>query len=230
MNAPTPGGGSVTGFIDAALADLTRPAGGMAAPLRAIIAAVVGVAIGLGSWLAIGPAPDWWWAGTVDEVYAATAGLIGSLGAWLITPPRRSVTERLAQRFPGVPGSTIDAAVLPALTELRGLETVTAQVIEPDMRAASERVARLARALIAGYATDADTASATGPDVARLIGAGRHMLSVFVDREARARGDAGFGAFRATVTEELSRLENALAHKRTQDLQDTAAEIERLLS
>jgi hypothetical protein len=207
---------------------LEAPPSGWPTGARVGIGAVAGIAVAAASSVWVGPAPGWWLGGLATILVGAVSGLLAAAGLFLITPPRQAPAARLASLFPGLSTDEIETTVIGNAKALKALARAGDALIDTELRAVVDRVARMAGTMIASFATDPDNARETQASLPDLLAQSHKLIARYADHEARSAVDDQFGPFRQAVLSELGRIEDAFAHRRAQELLDAARETEAL--
>lgn len=207
---------------------IQAPPAGWPVGARVAVGGVVAGIVAGGVAIVVSPAPAWWLGGIAHILVGVAAGALAGAGAFLLTPPRQSLASRLAPLFPGLTVAEIDSAVIANARALQKVERAGDALIDTDMRAVIGRVARMAGTMIASFATDPDNARETQASLPELLAQSGRLIARYADHEARSAVDDQFGPFRQAVLTELGRIEDAFAHRRSQELLDAARETEAL--
>ena len=124
--------------------------------------------------------------------------------------------------------SDVESTVVANAKALRKVARAGDALIDTEMRALIDRVATMAGTMIASFATDPDNARETRQSLPDLLSQSQKLIARYADHEARSAVDDQFGPFRQAVLTELSRIEDAFAHRRSQELVEAARETEAL--
>lgn len=207
---------------------LDAPPTGWPAGARVGLGVLAGATVAAAAAGFVSPAPSWWLGGVAPLLVGGLAGLLAGAGVFLLAPPRQPTSARLASVFPGLTTREIETAVIENAKILKTVARAGDALIDTELRAVVARVTTMAGTMIASFATDPDNARETRDSLPDLLTQSHRLIARYADHEARSAVDDQFGPFRQAVLTEFGRIEDAFAHRRSQELLDAARETEAL--